>query len=203
MINEEMLSKLSSEVSKRLSEKRFLHTVGVRKMAEKLAKFCLPSAVCELEAAALLHDISKELSEEAEAKILIENSVPYDPIKDKAVLHSYTAPFVVKSDFPEFSTEDILSAVKNHTLGSSDMSVFDMIIFISDYIEEGRKYDSCIKTRDFLLEKLCEGRYSENVKFLRAACVMAIDFTVKNLEERGKPVNPVTVSARNALLAEK
>ena len=55
---------LTSLVSKRLSEKRFSHTVGVMNMAEKLSDCYLPEQKDLAKVSALLHDISKEVSRE-------------------------------------------------------------------------------------------------------------------------------------------
>ena len=57
--NEKQLSALRSEMGKRLSKKRYIHTLGVEEMAAWIGEKCLPDSVDKLRAAALLHDISK------------------------------------------------------------------------------------------------------------------------------------------------
>ena len=54
------IEKLRKEVGDRLSEKRFVHTLGVEKMAAYIGQRVMPESVSELRAAALLHDISKD-----------------------------------------------------------------------------------------------------------------------------------------------
>ena len=53
---------LIPQVQNSLSAERFSHTLGVMRAAELLGEYCLPGRTCELKAAALLHDIAKELS---------------------------------------------------------------------------------------------------------------------------------------------
>jgi predicted HD superfamily hydrolase involved in NAD metabolism len=140
---ENQIDFLRLEVGKRLSAKRFSHTLGVERMAVKIGEKCLPDRIDELRVAALLHDISKEYSE-AEHLELIKTynfSLSDEDLASPQLWHSITAPFVVMRDFPEFRGEDILSAVRNHTVGAPSMSVFDEIILLSDYIEDGRRYE--------------------------------------------------------------
>ncbi len=142
--SEKQIDKLRRTVADRLSEKRMRHTIGVEKMAVLIGEKILPETVSELRAAALLHDISKEYSE-AEYFTLIKKhniSIGKEEIDEPALWHSITAPAVIKDDFPEFASEDVLSSAYNHTVGSPDMTVFDEIILLSDYIEEGRQYSA-------------------------------------------------------------
>ena len=57
---DEQIDSLRREVGRRLSKKRFAHTLGVEKMAVLLGELCLPDMIDRLHVAALLHDISKE-----------------------------------------------------------------------------------------------------------------------------------------------
>ena len=64
MIGEKELQTLRSDVAKALSEKRFTHSLGVERAAIEIGKHCLPSKLNELSAAAILHDVAKELTKE-------------------------------------------------------------------------------------------------------------------------------------------
>ena len=64
---------LARAVEARLSPKRFSHTLAVKDAAIKLASYCLKGYSSEIESAALLHDIAKELPTE-ELISLIKNS---------------------------------------------------------------------------------------------------------------------------------
>lgn len=192
---------LSNAVRVRLGDKRYAHTLGVERMARRLGEACLPDALDELSAAALLHDVAKELSDAEQMQILKKEGITLssDELSSPQIFHSYTAPHVIRSDFSEFATERVLSAVYKHTVGAADMSVFDEIVFLSDYIEEGRAYQACVALRERVLSSLGDD-IEGNRRVLHAACIAAIDNTVQSLEMRGMTVISKTVEARKALL---
>lgn len=195
---------LKGRVESRLSQRRYLHTLGVVNAAVKLAELCLPDSVLEAEAAALLHDVSKEYTLEEQYSLIKEFNIKIDEsdYNSPAILHSFTAPAVIKRDFNKFATTKILSAVFNHTIGSPDMEIFDEIIFLADYIEENRTYDSCIAVRKFVFDNMKLGEHEFNIKILHRACVKAIDLTVANLLENKKNINEKNILTRNALMSK-
>ena len=194
-------SQLYEAVRAELGEKRFSHTIGVINAARLLGEKCLPEKVEELACAALLHDVTKELSDEEQATLLKDEWCTLSPDEKESpqIFHSYTAPYVIRARFPEYATEEILSAVRKHTVGDEEMTVFDMIIFIADYIEDGRTYSECVEVREYLYSALGDDLPS-NVLSLMRACVMAIDNTVASLNKRGKMVAKKTELVKAALL---
>ena len=204
MITKEMLDRLRQHVSSLLSERRYNHTVEVEKMAVLLAAHCLPEKSDEISAAALLHDITKELSPQCQLKILEKAgcALSADEINLLDVIHSFTAPYVVRDDFPDFATDEILSAISKHTLGDADMSVFDKIIFLADFIEQSRLYPDSISTRRFVLDTMKPGAIDENIAVLNRACIMEIDSTIAHLVKNGKPLNKKTVLAKASLISK-
>ena len=193
------LGALELKVKSMLSSKRFEHTLGVCNMAGILADYCLPRDKDEIIAAALLHDIAKELPNDRLVAMINEEGIVLNSADAPPILHSYAAPHVIKSEFPEFATQNILSAVFNHTVGSIDMTVFDEIIFLADYIEEGRTYKDCIETREFMLSSLVKDNVEESINALHKACVMCMKRTCDSLLGKGAVVNPKTLDAINAL----
>ena len=203
IINEQQFSSLKNDVSTLMSDKRFRHTIRVVAAAEKLARYCAPSLITEAKIAALLHDVTKELSEQEQMALLREGDVVVDSedYESPAVLHSFTAPVLIKKRFPECATPEVLTAVRNHTVGSPDMSVLDEIVFLSDYIEDGRIYDSCAKVRWFVWSSMSDD-IENNLKILHKACVSTIDNTLFNLIARKKNINTKNILTRNALLSK-
>ena len=195
---------LRAEVSKRLSNKRFLHTLAVSEMAAELSVFCGIECKIEAEIAGLLHDVTKELPHEAQLSLLFENGISLDEEDEAspAVLHSYTAPLVIKRDFPDYATDKVLSSAKNHTLGSPDMILFDEIIFLADFIERTRTYPASHRVREFVFLNMKSGDFSQNINTLHKASVMAIDSTLTHLIEQNRIINSKNVLTRNALLSK-
>lgn len=200
--DEQRLLDLKKSVSARMSEERFLHTLGVLETALHLAEFCMPASKFEIAVSALLHDVTKELSLE-EQKALIKSSdyrISREDFLAPETIHALTAPIAIERDFPEFMTEKIINAVKHHTVGSPDMSLFDEIIFLSDFIEPGRKYESCLSLRKEVYEGLCDESKEKNIFLIHNAVIKAIDFTIINLIKNKRFISPKTVLTRNALL---
>lgn len=195
------VERLECEVKSRLSEKRFKHTLAVRDMALRLGKIYLPNQLSELEYAALLHDITKELSVEENISLIgdLWQSLSYEEKISPQIFHAYSAPALIKRDFPKFATENVLSAVFKHTVADEDMTVFDMIIFLSDFIEEGRIYEASIATREYLFSNIsCEER--DNIRALINSCIMEIDFTIEHIKKKGGNIVPKTLLARKSLV---
>ena len=191
---------LENSVKERLSEKRFLHTVGVVEMARRLGEIFLPGRIDELIAAAYLHDIAKECTELELLELIKEYGYALTPsdILSPAVLHAYAAPAIIKKNYKNFDSEDILSSVFNHTLGKDGMSLFDEIIFISDFIEEERHYDASIKVREELFSSISAAKnYEDKLLALHKASLSSIESTIAILEKRDLHVNEKTIEAKN------
>ena len=200
----EEFESLKDDIKAALSEKRYLHTLAVVDAACKLSKMCLPDKKSEIQVAALLHDITKELSHSEQCAILSEAGVVLDDEDSESlgVIHSFTAPIFIKNHFSKFATENVISAVRYHTLGAPEMSVFDEIIFLADFIEDTRTYDSSIKLRNFVWSNMQNDDFASNIKVLHSACVKAIDYTIINLIENKKTINSKNILTRNALLSK-
>lgn len=200
---DEQINSLRIRVKERLSEKRFIHTLGVEEMAIKIGILCLPERIDELRVASLLHDISKEYSEAEYFEIAKRHNFTFseEDLESPALWHSITAPFAVIEDFPEYANEDILSAVGNHTTGSADMSVFDEIILLSDYIEEGRKYKNCIDVRKRFFDDISAASNREEYIFaLHFATYTSLENNIKEFISRGESYHSRTKAARDAIL---
>ena len=109
--SKEILEKLKTEVSARVSPKRFSHILGVERCALELGKIFLPDRLDELSAAAVLHDVTKEIPHENQIKLLEESGflLTEEDKNTSGVLHSFSAPLIIKRDFPEFATDDIIA----------------------------------------------------------------------------------------------
>lgn len=196
-----MTDTLSGRISSILSKKRFNHVLGVVDMAVYLGNKCLPSKLSELKHAAFLHDITKELTYDENVKLLGDewDGLSDDEKNSRQILHSYSAPYYVREHFCEYATDDVLSAIRNHTVGSPEMSIFDEIIFLADYIEDGREYKTCTLVREFVKSSMSDD-VNQNIITLHRACVMAIDYTIQYLLAHNLPIIFYTALARDSLL---
>lgn len=184
-----------------MSEKRFTHTIGVANTAVKIGRFLIPQCCDELFLAGLLHDITKELPIEEQIRLIKEYGVQVtqEDLATPAVLHSFSGVAFIRRNFPDLATTRILSAVEKHTLGDADMSVFDKIIYLADYIEPGRMPDSCVKTRDYLFDNLSSESLEKSLQALDHAMLMALDFTFQYLRSARRPINTRSIRAKSSL----
>lgn len=191
---------LYEKIKPYMSESRFEHTLRVVKTARSLSKLCLSKMEDQLVIAAFLHDISKELPLEEQRRILDADGIVLDEdeLDSPAIWHSYTAPHVIKRDFPEYADQNVLSAVRNHTVGDVLMTLFDEIIFLSDYIEEGRTYESCISLRKFVFDNMTDD-CERNISVIHTACIKSIENTEASLKAKGKRVAPKSEAVKNVL----
>ena len=172
IFSEESVGKLRNLVKQRLSHKRFTHTLGVEKLAEFIGQAIMPERTSELKVAALLHDVAKEISDEMQLALIKKSNLKCtdEDRQTLPALHSFSACALIQDEFPEYATKDVLSAVFNHTLGAPGMSVFDEIIYISDYAEEGRKFPTCIEIGDYLKSNITHSNtYNANLLALHSA----------------------------------
>lgn len=113
-------------------------------------------------------------------------------------MHSKTAAALIERDFPEFNDERIVSAVRWHTSGRAGMSVFDMLIYLADYIEDTRTFEDCVKLRAFFYDNLARAESSEQLySVLDKTMILSFDMTFRILMEEGAPICRDTVEARN------
>ncbi len=201
--NEKQLENLRQNVKLTLSEKRYTHTLGVERAALRLAGYFSGLDVSELSAAALLHDITKELTAEEHIALALSLGVTLsdEQIESREILHSVTAPYAVIKSYPEFASDDILSSLKNHTTAAAYMSLFDEIIYIADYVEDGRTYPVCVEVRDMLFSGLdAAENEKERSLALHRATLKSLENTINKLLFQGRILNERTEQAREHIL---
>ena len=184
-----------------MSEERFCHTLGVRKCALWLGGMLLPNDLADLEAAAMLHDIVKERPQH-ELYQAIQNEkleLPEEELAVKALLHAYAAPSYIRMYFPEYATKPILDAVFYHTVGRANMNVMEKIVFLSDFVEEGRSYTACKQVRLELEADLAAG--IDPLIAVDRANLSVLDFTIRFLLDRGAYISVRSLEARNSLIS--
>ncbi len=184
-----------------MSEKRFLHTLGAERLAAKLGELVMPGKVYELRCAALLHDVAKEIPREENQELIakVSHELTGEDLKSPQIFHAFVAPEIIKRDFPEHATPDVLSAVFNHTTGAPDMSLFDCIIFISDFAEEGRSYPACReiarRLADACNESLSQDERVSGIYRITYQTLLSVRETLLRLGEKINPRTLLTISS--------
>ncbi len=203
LFSDEKIAFLRGEISKLMSGYRLEHTLGVERMAVRLGELFCPESIDVLRVASLLHDITKENTFEKQLQICEKFGIiiPYSLKMSPKILHSITGAAIIGEKFPEYARENVVSAVRWHTTGKEDMNMIEKLIYLADYIEEGRKFDDCITLRNYFfsadLEKMT---FEERKKHLDETLVISFDMTIKQLLLEKMPVDTCTIAARNYLL---
>ena len=118
--------------------------------------------------ALLFHDIGKYVSPQ---ELLDKNIEVNDEYKQmpECIQHGCTSESIARHYFNE-KDEEILCAVRNHSSGRADMSMLEKIVFLSDYIEEGRDFEGLDRIRKIVYQDIDKGMVAvlENtIKFLK------------------------------------
>ncbi len=196
----DQIEKLRDRVALRLSEKRMKHILGVEDMAFRLGLlfFNDDESLNLLTAAALLHDITKEISDKEQLAIIKENKYSLLPeeLASMPTIHALTGALVIPKEFPEFADKRLTEAVKWHTTGKKDMNLYEKIIFLADYIEETRTHSACVSLREeFFSARPTDMSEVERLLHLDRTVLKAMENTLGYLRENGLPVHPATLEA--------
>ena len=171
-------------VKGQLTEKRYIHTIGVMETSIALAeKYGADPKKAEL--AAIFHDYAKFRPEEEMKRIILEQNMPKDLLEFHPELwHAPVGAFLVREE-AGISDREVLSAIRYHTTGRADMALLDKVVFLADYIEPGRSFPGVDAVRECAEESLDE------------AVFMALRNTISFLLSKNASIYPDTFHAYN------
>lgn len=175
------------KVKSHLKPKRYKHTLGVIKLAVRLAKY-YGEDIKKAELAALLHDYSKYESDQVILDYM-RTLGPVHPVIERTpnLGHCYHSAYLAKTIFA-IEDEEILNAIKYHTFGHEEMTMLEKIIYVSDSLEETRHYEGIEEVRALLFEDF------------NRALLMSIENTLHYEIEKGHMLHEDTIKLRNKLL---
>ncbi len=190
VLSKEFFNARKAELEKRVSPKRFKHSLGVADACKQLAKeYGVDAKKARL--AGLLHDWDKGFNDEqARARVRdlgMEDEIdPYIVQNMPSVLHGITAARALAQQFPAIPA-DILQAISCHTTAALEMSPLDMVLYIADAIEPGRQFG-----------RIDELRAAAGKVTLEELYFQTYEYWVFLLFERRKPLHPDTIRIWNA-----
>ena len=177
-------------VRSRLSDKRYEHTLNVRKMAVKLAKRH-DADEDRAALAALLHDAAKEISKD-EMRAIMKAHPEYaegGEERPTPVWHGICAAILARTEWG-VKDEAVLSAIACHTAGKPGMSKLDKILYLADMSSAERDWPGVNKLRK--LER----------KDLDAAMLMALKQTNDFVLSQDKLLDPMSKAAYDDIQAQ-
>lgn len=139
---EELLAKIKAQ----MSEKRFQHILGVEKAAVALAEK-YDVNVYKASLAALLHDYAKETADDIFLELIEKYNLNPD-LKNwgNNIWHGTVGIYKMQEDLG-LKDPEILHAIEVHTVGDAAMSDLAKVLYVADYIEEGRDFPGVIEAR--------------------------------------------------------
>lgn len=179
-----------TEVKSKMKIQRFEHILRVEKSALELAQIYNGNLeACSL--AAILHDYAKELPKETMDSIVQEEQWNPEIFQyGSQIWHGPAGAYFAEKKFG-ITDEAILTAIRDHTIGSEKMSLTGKILFVADYIEPGRKFPGVQTARALAMESLDQ------------AAMFKITQTIIYLVEKGILVYPETLTVYNAWVRNK
>ena len=185
------IEKIKGYLKNNLSEKRYVHSLGVADEAVCLAKL-YNADVNKAYIAGLVHDCAKEINASDSIDLLKEKYkiIPDDDLTAvPRLLHGLLGACMAADKF-QIDDMDILDAIRYHTTGKANMGLLTKIIYIADYIEPGRTYPDVDKLRKITYNDIDEG------------ILFSLDYTICDLVKKGIPIHPDTVFCRNFILGK-
>lgn len=170
----------------RLSKKRFTHSINVACEAKKLAEYYLCDDPDRAYIAGLLHDICKEIPQDEQRSMAekggrgiceIELSTP-------PLYHAPAGAYYISSTLG-IHNDDLLNAVRFHTVGRKNMSSLEEVIYLADLISADRTYKDVGKMRKLAYQNINKAMFE------------ALRFTVMDISAKRSQFPCHTVDAYN------
>ena len=188
----ELIDKIKEDLKNTLSERRYIHSLGVMEMAVELAKiYNVDEKKAEL--AGLLHDNAKEMTPEELLKYVDDNNIKISEVEriNTKILHGKIGADIAKKKYGV--SKEIQEAIEYHTTTNPNMTNLDKIVFVADKIELNRKsatYD--IEAERELAKKDLDG-----------AVIFIINSNITSLIQKDKLINEESIQTRNKLMIER
>ena len=182
MIRDQVLTWLAQNVS----AQRLQHILGVEQMCIELAH-CHRVDSEKAAQAGLLHDLAKFFEPLRLLQMAQAEGIEIDAIcrATPHLLHAEVSAIVARDQFG-VQDEEILNAVRHHTLGCPHMSQLSCIVFVADALEPSRG-----STPE--LEAMRSGCRENLYKSVQQTC----DYSLKHLMKTGRLIHPRTILTRN------
>lgn len=186
-INMELIESLA----KKLSHKRYEHTLAVTQLSCQLAEhYGIDHDAAWM--AAMLHDITKEQDLPEQLQILKQSDIIIDSDFEhcKCLYHSTTAYLIARGEVG-ITDVDVLNAIRYHTSGRTGMSMLEKIVYVADACSYDRQYEDADRIRKLSFEDIDE------------AMIEIIEFTINECVKRRKYLATLTVACYNEIVTRK
>ena len=107
---------LKEELKQKVNEKRYMHSLGVMKMCEKLAKI-YDGDIERAKLVGLMHDLAKDMSNEDKLSYVVENNIFCTDVEKRIIdiLHGKISADICKKKYG--FDDEMCMAISAHTTG--------------------------------------------------------------------------------------
>ena len=149
-------SEIVAKEQSNMDDARFQHCVRVSETARKLAE--LNNYDPDKAAlAGFVHDYAKQVPVEEYRKVIKEQDFDPDLLNwNRTIWHGIVGTYFIEHDL-KIRDPEILTAVRRHTTGDTEMTTLDKIVFVADFIEPGRHFPGVDEAREIAYANLDEG----------------------------------------------
>lgn len=182
----ELVKKLKDSLNK---QSRFEHCLRVEQTAIQLAKLNHED-VEKAAVAGLIHDYAKERSAEEFKRVIIAKKMDPDLLNwGNFIWHGEVGAEIIQDEL-KITDEEILNAVRRHTIGAVQMTTLDKIVYVADYVEPERDFPGANYAREVAFADLDDGvRYETQ-------------HTLQYLLENNQKIYPAAILTYNQWNAE-
>lgn len=169
-------------LKKRLSKKRFQHSMNVAEECFRLAeRYGADKQRCYL--AGMLHDIMKEELPERLKQYVMDSGLSPDPaeIAAKSLWHGIAGGYYIREELG-IDDEELISAVRYHTVGCAKMTLMEKIVFLADMISEDRHYKDIDKMRRYCYEDIDVAMSVALIYLIESVCGRCSAFPLSTFE---------------------
>ena len=171
------IHQIETDLSNKLSKKRFIHTLGVVESAIYLAKK-YGANVEDARLAAMLHDCAKELPLLEMQDLVADLACDVDMLHSGALLHGLAGMVLANTHY----------GITNREVLKVGMSKLDKVIFLADYVEPNRNFPGVNDIR------------AAAEQSLDAGVLCGFDMTIRHLIDSNDTIYPLTIISRNDLI---
>lgn len=184
----ELAQRIKEDLAKSMSGKRFTHVLGTAETAYQIA---ILQGIDPQKAriAALLHDIAREWPLERQRQYLTQTGGSFEiwELERSELIHSHVGAYWASITYG-IQDDEIIKAIKFHTVGHPQMGILEKTIYVADKIEPNRTYPGVESIRQLV------------VKSLDFAVLACLDQTIKYVLRKKIWLHPLAVETRNHLL---
>lgn len=181
-----MRDRVIAWLTENVSGHRLQHILGVEQMSAELAR-CYRVDCQKAAQAGLMHDLAKFFKPTRLLEMARQEGIEIDSIciAHPHLLHADASAIVAREEFG-IVDEEILDAIRNHTLGRPQMSPLSCVVFVADALEPNRGDTPELETMRRTSRK-------NLYKSVQQVC----DYSLKHLVDSNQAIHPRAVLTRN------